>query len=102
MPRIGQFFGIVIATYFNDHAPPHFHATDGECEAVLKAGRTSEGWLSEAAVALQLEGLRSRSLAAPAPPPSPRPVRCEFPTASHPASSRCRGPGPSAPTRSPC
>lgn len=26
MPRISQFFGIVITMYFNDHAPPHFHA----------------------------------------------------------------------------
>ncbi len=26
MPRISQFFGIVVYMYFNDHAPPHFHA----------------------------------------------------------------------------
>ena len=34
MPQISQFFGIVILMYFNDHAPPHFHATYGEHEAV--------------------------------------------------------------------
>lgn len=26
MPRISAFYGIVIALYFHDHAPPHFHA----------------------------------------------------------------------------
>jgi hypothetical protein len=26
MPRISAFYGIVIAMYYNDHAPPHFHA----------------------------------------------------------------------------
>ena len=26
MPEISRFFGIVIRMYFDDHAPPHFHA----------------------------------------------------------------------------
>lgn len=26
MPEISRFFGIVIAMYYNDHQPPHFHA----------------------------------------------------------------------------
>ncbi len=26
MPRISEFYGIVIAMYYDDHAPPHFHA----------------------------------------------------------------------------
>jgi Domain of unknown function (DUF4160) len=26
MPRISAFLGIVIAMYFDDHPPPHFHA----------------------------------------------------------------------------
>lgn len=30
MPEISRFFGIVIAMYYNDHAPPHFHARYGE------------------------------------------------------------------------
>lgn len=34
MPSISRFFGIIIYMYFNDHAPPHFHATYGEHEAV--------------------------------------------------------------------
>jgi Domain of unknown function (DUF4160) len=35
MPRICQFFGIVIAMYYNDHPPPHFHALYAEHEVVL-------------------------------------------------------------------
>jgi hypothetical protein len=27
MPEISRFFGIVIRMYFDDHNPPHFHAT---------------------------------------------------------------------------
>lgn len=34
MPQISRFFGILIYMYFNDHAPPHFHAEYGEYEAV--------------------------------------------------------------------
>ncbi len=34
MPRISQFFGVVIYMYYNDHPPPHFHAEYGEFEAV--------------------------------------------------------------------
>ena len=26
MPELSRFYGIVITIYFNDHAPPHFHA----------------------------------------------------------------------------
>ena len=33
MPRISAFYGIVIAMYYDDHAPPHFHAKYGEHEA---------------------------------------------------------------------
>ena len=25
MPEISRFFGMVIAMFYNDHAPPHFH-----------------------------------------------------------------------------
>lgn len=35
MPRISEFFGIVISMYFNDHEPPHFHATYAEHEAII-------------------------------------------------------------------
>ncbi|UWZ85344.1 DUF4160 domain-containing protein [Occallatibacter riparius] len=35
MPTISVFFGIFIRMYFNDHAPPHFHAIYGDNEAVI-------------------------------------------------------------------
>ena len=25
MPEISRFFGIIVAMFYNDHAPPHFH-----------------------------------------------------------------------------
>ena len=34
MPRISEFFGIVIYMYYNDHGVAHFHAEYGEAEAV--------------------------------------------------------------------
>lgn len=36
MPRISEFFGVVIYMYFNDHMPPHFHAEYGEFEALYE------------------------------------------------------------------
>jgi hypothetical protein len=36
MPVISRFLGIVIRMYFNDHAPPHFHAFYGDDEAVMR------------------------------------------------------------------
>jgi len=35
MPTISTFYGIVIRMFFNDHAPPHFHARYGEFEATI-------------------------------------------------------------------
>jgi hypothetical protein len=35
MPRISEFFGIVIKMYYNDHSPAHFHAEYGEFEAIF-------------------------------------------------------------------
>lgn len=36
MPRLSKFFGIVIYMYFEDHAPPHFHARYGKQEALIR------------------------------------------------------------------
>lgn len=33
MPEISRFFGIVIAMYYNEHNPPHFHVRYNEYEA---------------------------------------------------------------------
>lgn len=35
MPEISRFLGIVIAMYYRDHPPPHFHARYGAQVAVL-------------------------------------------------------------------
>jgi hypothetical protein len=36
MPEISRFFGIVIAMYYDDHAPPHFHAIYGSDKAEFR------------------------------------------------------------------
>jgi hypothetical protein len=36
VPEISRFFGIVIAIYYNDHPPPHFHAKYGEYKAKVE------------------------------------------------------------------
>ena len=36
MPEISRFLGIVIALYYNDHAPPHFHARYGAFEITVR------------------------------------------------------------------
>ncbi len=35
MPEISRFLGIIIAMYYKDHPPPHFHARYGDFEAVI-------------------------------------------------------------------
>ena len=45
MPRICEFYGIVIWMYHNDHDPPHFHAEYGEFMAriAIGSGETLDG-----------------------------------------------------------
>ncbi len=47
MPEISRFLGIIIVMYYNDHAPPHFHAKYGDFEAVIAiaSGEMVEGRL---------------------------------------------------------
>ena len=35
MPRISEFYGIIIALYYNDHEPPHIHAIYGEYHVLI-------------------------------------------------------------------
>ena len=35
MPRISEFYGILIYMYFQDHPPAHFHAIYAEHEALV-------------------------------------------------------------------
>ena len=36
MPTISEFFGIMILMFFDDHAPPHFHARYGGDAVVIQ------------------------------------------------------------------
>ncbi len=57
MPEISRFFGIIIAMYYNDHAPPHFHAKCGssEIKVSLETGKTIAGRFPPRAERLVLE-----------------------------------------------
>jgi len=35
LPEISRFLGIIIAIYYGDHRPPHFHAKYGDYEIVV-------------------------------------------------------------------
>ena len=35
MPTISSFYGIIIRMFFNEHAPPHFHAQYAEYKASI-------------------------------------------------------------------
>lgn len=35
MPEISRFFGIVIAMYYKEHNPPHFHVRYNEFKAII-------------------------------------------------------------------
>ncbi|MEQ8765466.1 MAG: DUF4160 domain-containing protein [Planctomycetota bacterium] len=56
MPEISRFLGIVIAMYYNDHAPPHFHARYGAFEITVSiADGVVEGRFPRRALNLVLE-----------------------------------------------
>jgi hypothetical protein len=52
VPRLSAFYGIVIAMYWEDHAPPHYHAMYGEHEVliVIEDARVLEGSLPRRAL----------------------------------------------------
>ena len=35
MPEISRFLGIIIAMYYNEHNPPHFHARYGDAQVEI-------------------------------------------------------------------
>ena len=57
MPELSRFFGIVIAMYYDDHLPPHFHATYGSERAEFSIDPIGllKGSLSPRALALVTE-----------------------------------------------
>lgn len=36
VPRLSEFYGIVVYMYWSDHHPPHFHAIYGDHEALVR------------------------------------------------------------------
>jgi hypothetical protein len=57
MPIISRFFGIIIRMFFNEHAPPHFHAEYAEYRAVIdiRSLEVIEGKLPRRALELVLD-----------------------------------------------
>ena len=57
MPEICRFFGIVIAVFYDDHNPPHFHARYGGKKASIEIQtlRVLEGKISPRALGLVVE-----------------------------------------------
>jgi hypothetical protein len=59
MPVISRFLGIVIAMYWNDHNPPHFHAKYGSYEVLVSIeDGVIEGKFPPRALQLLLEWLK--------------------------------------------
>ena len=54
MPVVSRFFGISIVFYWEDHAPPHFHAKYSGDEAIIEieTGDVSRGFLPRRALSL--------------------------------------------------
>jgi hypothetical protein len=54
VPRISEFYGIVIEMFFSDHPPPHFHARYAGDEAliVIETGEVFAGSLPSRALRL--------------------------------------------------
>jgi hypothetical protein len=57
MPTISTFYGILIQMFWNEHAPPHFHATYGEYKATVDIRKLciNEGSLPRRATQLVLD-----------------------------------------------
>ncbi len=57
MPEISRFFGIIVAMFYNDHSPPHFHVRYGEQKAIIaiESLKVIGGELKPRALALVVE-----------------------------------------------
>jgi phosphomannomutase len=57
MPEISRFFGIIIAMFYDEHNPPHFHARYGDAHAAIEIGslRVLEGGLPPRVLGLVVE-----------------------------------------------
>lgn len=57
MPEICRFYGIIIAMFYDDHNPPHFHARYGEANVAIEISslRVLEGRIPPRALGLVVE-----------------------------------------------
>ena len=57
MPELSRFLGIIIAMYFEDHNPPHFHVLYNEYDAAIdiKTSATLDGKVPPRILGLALE-----------------------------------------------
>jgi len=57
MPEISRFYGIVIAMFYSEHNPPHFHARYGGDKAAIEIRtlRVLEGTLPPRSLGLVIE-----------------------------------------------
>lgn len=57
MPEISRFYGIIIAMFYSDHNPPHFHARYGNESVVIdiQTMRILEGRIPPRALGLVIE-----------------------------------------------
>jgi hypothetical protein len=57
VPTLSSFYGIIIRMYYDDHAPPHFHAHYGEASALIaiETLEVLDGSLPRRALSLTLE-----------------------------------------------
>lgn len=57
MPTISMFYGIIIQMFWDDHAPPHFHALYAEYEVLINIATLEviKGTMPRRALSLVLE-----------------------------------------------
>jgi hypothetical protein len=57
MPEICRFYGIIIAMFYDDHNPPHFHARYGKDRVAIEIStlRVLEGYIPPRALGLVME-----------------------------------------------
>ena len=57
MPEIVRFYGIIIAIFYDDHNPPHFHARYGKDKVAIAINNLSvlEGYIPPRALGMVVE-----------------------------------------------
>jgi len=57
VPELARFYGIIVAMFYDEHNPPHFHARYGKAGVVIeiKSLRILEGQIPPRALGLVME-----------------------------------------------